>query len=79
MVQRRTAAVLYRHDLGASGSHAEGTQHWETSKISAVLSTVPLIALGFAELTVFFYSGLFSADPISILSMIGALVLVIGS
>lgn len=65
--------------LGAFGSYAEALQHWEATKISAVLSTVPLIALGFAELTVFFYPDLFSTNPISVLSMVGAVVLVLGS
>lgn len=65
--------------LGAFGSFAEALQHWEATKISAVLSTVPLIALGFAELTVFFYPNLFPTDPISMVSMAGAFVLVIGS
>ncbi len=65
--------------LGAFGSFAEALQHWEATKISAVLSTVPLIALGFAQLTVSLYPGLFETDPISTLSMVGAMVLVVGS
>ena len=65
--------------LGAFGSYAEALEHWETTKISAVLATVPLIALGFAELTVFLFPQLFSTDPVSIISMVGALVLVVGS
>jgi drug/metabolite transporter (DMT)-like permease len=65
--------------LGAFGSFAEALQHWETTKITAVLSTGPLIALAFAELTVFLFPGIFENDPISILSMAGAIVLVVGS
>ena len=65
--------------LGSFGSYAEALQHWETTKISAVLSTVPLISLGSAELTVFFRPDLFSTDPITVLGMIGAIVLVLGS
>ena len=65
--------------LGAFGSHAEALRHWEATKIGAVHSTVPLIALGFAELTVFVFPGIFTTEPISFLSMIGAMVLVIGS
>ena len=65
--------------LGAFGSYAEALEHWETTKISAVLATVPLIALGFAELTVFLFPQFFSTDPVSIISMVGALVLVLGS
>lgn len=65
--------------LGAFGSFAEALEHWEATKISAVLATVPLIALGFAELTVHMFPQLFSTDPVSIVSMVGALVLVVGS
>ena len=65
--------------LGAFGSYAEALEHWEATKISAVLATVPLIALGFAELTVLLFPQLFSTDPVSVVSMIGALVLVAGS
>lgn len=65
--------------LLAFGCYAEALQHWETSKISAVLSTVPLIALAFAELTVFLFPGLFPTDPLTVLNLIGAVVLVIGS
>ncbi len=65
--------------LLAFGSYAEALEHWETTKISAVLSTVPLIALAFAELTVFFRPDLFSTDPVSVISIAGALILVVGS
>lgn len=65
--------------LGAFGSFAEALEHWEATKISAVLATVPLIALGFAELTVLLFPQLFSTDPVSTISMVGALVLVVGS
>jgi drug/metabolite transporter (DMT)-like permease len=65
--------------LGAFGSYAEALQHWETTKISAVLSMVPLLSLGFAEFAVFLNPGLFSTDPITIVSMAGALILVLGS
>lgn len=65
--------------LGAVGCYAEALQHWEATKISAVLSTVPLIALGFAHLTVSLYPGLFETDPVSTLSLAGAMVLVVGS
>lgn len=65
--------------LLAFGSYAEALQHWETTKISAVLSTVPLIALAVAELTVYVNPGLFSTDPVTMISVIGAVVLVIGS
>lgn len=65
--------------LLAFGCYAEALQHWQTTKISAVLSTVPLIALGFAELTVFVYPDLFATDPLTPLGIVGAVVLVIGS
>ncbi|MCR9136715.1 MAG: DMT family transporter [Alphaproteobacteria bacterium] len=65
--------------LLAFGCYAEALQHWETTKISAVLSTVPLIALGFAELTVYLNPGLFTLDPLTMISVIGAVILVIGS
>jgi drug/metabolite transporter (DMT)-like permease len=65
--------------LGAFGSYAEALQHWETTKISAVLSMVPLLSLCFAELAVFLNPGLFSIDPITIVNMAGALILVLGS
>ena len=65
--------------LGAFGSYVEALEHWEATKISAVLATVPFISLGFAELTVLLFPQLFSTDPVSTISMVGALVLVVGS
>ena len=65
--------------LGAFGCYAEALQHWETTKISAVLSMVPLLSLGFAEFAVFLDPGLFSIDPTTFVSMAGALILVFGS
>jgi len=65
--------------LGAVGSYAEALQHWETTKISAVLSTVPLFSLSFAEFVIFLNPDLFSIEPISILHIAGALILVLGS
>lgn len=65
--------------LGAFGSYAEALQHWETTKISAVLSTVPLFSLGFAEFVIYLNPGLFSIEPVSILHLAGALILVLGS
>ncbi len=65
--------------LGAFGSFAEALQHWEATKITAVLSTGPLIALAIAEFTVWLFPGIFEIDPISSLSMVGAIVVVVGS
>jgi len=65
--------------LGAYGSFAEALQHLEASKISAVLSTVPLIALGFAALASWLLPDLISTQPVSPLSLAGAVILVVGS
>lgn len=64
--------------LLAYGAFAEALDHWEASRVSAVLSITPLLTLLFA-----FLLGLVtprvSAEPLNFLSVCGALLVVTGS
>ncbi|MCO7223962.1 DMT family transporter [Pleionea sp. CnH1-48] len=65
--------------LVAYGAFAEALEHWEASRVSAVLAITPLLTLLFMQITNVFYPDYLEPEPINSLSMIGAVVLVIGS
>jgi drug/metabolite transporter (DMT)-like permease len=65
--------------LLAYGCFAEALEHWEASKISAVLAIVPLLTLVFMELGIFTYPGVLSSEKITWISYLGASVVVAGT
>ncbi len=64
--------------LFAYGAFAEALEHWEASRVSAVLTVTPLLTLGFMAL-LSPVSDLLEAEPLNALSIIGALMVVGGS
>ena len=52
---------------------------WDASKVSAVLALAPLFTISSLKLTVYFYPDYEFSDRLSNLSLIGALLLIIGS
>ena len=63
----------------AYGSFAEAMQHWEASKVSAVLALAPLITIASLKLVVFINPDYVHSDKLNTLALMGALVLVLGS
>jgi drug/metabolite transporter (DMT)-like permease len=63
----------------AYGCFAEALEHWEASRISAVLAIIPLLTLGFMELATSLHPSLVSSEQITWLSFLGAIVLLTGT
>ena len=65
--------------LIAYSSFAEALNHWEASRISAVLALTPLGTLAFVWSMAKFYPGLLPAERLDALSLTGAGLVVVGS
>ncbi len=65
--------------LVAYGCFAEALNCWNASKVSAVLALAPLFTIGALKLLVLLYPSYQFTDRLGLLSIIGALLLVIGS
>lgn len=63
----------------AYGCFAEALNCWDASKVSAVLALAPLFTIGSLKLVVFLQPDYAFSDRLSMLSLLGALLLVIGS
>ncbi|MEO0972159.1 MAG: DMT family transporter [Pseudomonadota bacterium] len=63
----------------AYGAFAEALAHWEASRVSALLALTPLLTIGLMQLLERQMPGLLVSEPIDALSLVGALVLVVGS
>jgi drug/metabolite transporter (DMT)-like permease len=65
--------------LVAYGAFAEALEHWEISRVSAVLAITPLITLGSVWLFDRLAPGLLPPEGLNSLSIVGALLVVAGS
>jgi len=65
--------------LVAYGAFSEALNHWEASRVSAVLTTVPVVTLSSAEVVARVFPGFLPLEPLNALSVIGALLVVGGS
>ena len=63
----------------AYGCFAEALEHWEASRISAILAIVPLLTLICMELAIPLYPDLVSSEKITWVSFLGAIVVVTGT
>ena len=63
----------------AYGAFAEAMQHWEVSRVSAVLAIAPLVTLSAMWLTTRIVPGLLEPEHLNALSLAGALLVVGGS
>ena len=63
----------------AYGCFAEALNCWDASKVSAVLALAPLFTIGSLKLVVYLQPDYAFSDRLSMLSLLGALLLVIGS
>ena len=65
--------------LVAYGAFAEALEHWEASRVSATLAITPLLTLMFMQLTNYILPEAIVVEPLNTLSIVGAVILVIGS
>lgn len=65
--------------LVAYGAFAEALEHWEASRVSATLAITPLLTLIFMQMTNYVLPGAIDNEPLNTMSIIGAVILVIGS
>ncbi|GAB4230476.1 MAG: DMT family transporter [Elainellaceae cyanobacterium] len=63
----------------AYGAFAEALDHWEASRVSAVLSLTPIITLGSVLSVSTLFPSLTTLDPITLVGVIGAIFVVAGS
>ena len=63
----------------AYGAFAEALEHWEASRVSATLAITPLLTLMFMQITNYILPESIDIEPLNTLSIIGAVILVIGS
>ena len=65
--------------LIAYGCFAEALDHWEASRVSAVLAITPLLTIFFVWLLARIVPGALPPEPLDLLSVVGACVVVVGS
>ncbi|MCT7950566.1 DMT family transporter [Ancylothrix sp. C2] len=63
----------------AYGAFAEALEHWEASRVSAVLALTPIVTLISVSLVAFWVPGLLPVERITILAVLGAVFVVAGS
>ena len=63
----------------AYGSLAEALNHWEASRISMVLATIPLITIVSMKYCVVLFPDFVSPEQLNVPSILGALLVVVGS
>jgi drug/metabolite transporter (DMT)-like permease len=63
----------------AYGCFSEALQHWEASRVSAVLALVPLATLGFQRLTLVWFPSFDPGPPLDAVAVAGACTVVAGS
>lgn len=65
--------------LVAYGAFAESLDHWEASRISMVLATIPIITIVFVKWSSMLFPGFIQEEHFNMLSIFGAVLVVIGS
>ncbi len=67
------------NSLIAYGSFAEALDHWEASRVSAVMALVPLLTLFFVAVLHYWFPEYVASENLNAFAYMGALVVVIGS
>lgn len=65
--------------LVAYGCFAEALDHWEASRVSAVLAVTPLLTIALVALLARYAPGVLPPEPLDALSVAGACIVVVGS
>jgi len=75
------ALLLYcaLNTLVAYGAFAEALEHWQASRVSAVLATTPMLCLGVVALVHAFWPEAVASEHVGLLGFAGAVLVVVGS
>ncbi|CAN1211507.1 DMT family transporter [Tumidithrix helvetica PCC 7403] len=65
--------------LIAYGAFAAALEHWDASRVSAVLTLTPLVTLGASEAVTLFFPALLATRTLTITALCGAILVVAGS
>lgn len=65
--------------LIAYGAFAEALDHWDASRVSAILSLTPIVTIGATILAAWVWPNLFSARQLTVWAVLGAALVVVGS
>lgn len=65
--------------VAAFGCYAEALNHWEVSKVSMVLPTIPLVTIAFSYLLAFMSPNYFAMPNLNMMSFYGAGIVVLGA
>jgi drug/metabolite transporter (DMT)-like permease len=65
--------------LVAYGAFAEALEHWQASRVSAVLATTPMLCLGVVALVHALWPDAVASEHVGLFGFIGAALVVIGS
>jgi drug/metabolite transporter (DMT)-like permease len=78
---RHIVALLYSsaNTVLSYGAFVAALEHWEVSRVSAVLATAPIFTVIAASLSERLWPGMVPLEPLNALSLAGALVVVAGS
>ncbi len=63
----------------AYGCFAESLQHWEASKVSAILALAPIFTIGSMSIITWLFPGLVTPEYLTLWSLFGAILIVSGS
>ncbi len=63
----------------AYGCFAESLQHWEVSKVSAIIALAPIFTIGSMSMITWLSPGLVTPEKLTPISLIGAILIIIGS
>ena len=72
-------AFCCANTLAAYGAFAEALEHWEVSRVSAVVATAPLFTLAGAWVAARAAPGLIVVEPLTAIGLTGACMVVVGS
>lgn len=72
-------AFCAANTLVAYGAFAAALEHWEASRVSAVLALTPIATLAFSSAAAWLLPARFSAEHLSLASWVGAAIVVTGS
>ena len=63
----------------AYGAFAEALAHWEASRVSAILALTPLVTIMSMKVVAYFYPDYLPDEPMNALSIVGSIMVVLGS
>ena len=79
LAQLALLAFCCLNTLVAYGSFAEALDHWQVSRIGAVVALSPLLTIAFVHLLAALWPAHFAAEPLTAVNVLGACLVVAGS